>query len=149
MESAEEYDFEKLSREIVLSRLKDDPQAPQAAGEIARQMIVAGVQSTKVRQDPHLTVSAACRGVMSGMLLMEKDLPRTAVEILKQMPSISHEVPIDTGDLMTWCIEGIAAVSALAGLPMQSSVQEAIEESFMGAGEVFRSACSKGSSRGG
>ncbi|MBI3552892.1 MAG: hypothetical protein HY077_10280 [Elusimicrobia bacterium] len=43
----EEYDFEKLAREIVASRLSEIEKAPEAAGEIAKKIIVAGVQSTR------------------------------------------------------------------------------------------------------
>ena len=138
-----EYDFEKLAREIVASRLAELEKAPQAAGEIAKKIIVAAVQSTKVRQDPHLTVCAVCRGVLGGMLLINKNLPEAAVKVLQEMPAISHDVHLDPGDLMTWGMEGIASVCRMAGEGARHDVQVAIEESFMGAGEVFSEICRK------
>ena len=145
VEPPEEYDFEKLAREIVLSRLKGSDKGPEGAAEILKQLIVGGVMGTRLRQAPRLTVSAVCRGIMSGMLLIEKDLPRTAVKILGELPVISNEIPIDPADLMTWAMEGIAAVAHMAGPAAQSSIQELIEEKFMGAGPVFGELCHKAS----
>ncbi|MBI4376405.1 MAG: hypothetical protein HY549_08140 [Elusimicrobia bacterium] len=144
----EEYDFEKLSREIIVGQLKDSPNAPSAAAELARQMIIKGVLGTQVRQDPRLTVSAVCRGVLSGILLIEKDLPQTAVEVLSQMSAISQEVPLDPGDLMTWAMEGMAQVAQTAGGAAQSAIQEHLEERYMGTGVVFSSLCRKTRSSG-
>lgn len=138
-----EYDFEKLAREIVISRLAGLPNASEAAAEIAKKIIVAGIKSTKVRQDPHLTVASACRGVLGGMLVLNKDLGETAVRVLREIPHIAHEVPIDPGDLMTWGMEGMAEVARMAGREASQHVQERIEESFMGAGAVFSQLCSR------
>lgn len=143
MEQAAEYDFEKLAREIVVSRLGSLAKAPEAAAEIAKKIIVAGVRSTKVRQDPRLTVSLVCRGVLSGMLVLDKDLGETAVRVLREIPLIAHEVPLDPGDLMTWAMEGIASVAHLAGQDARLDIQGRIEESFLGAGAVFARLCER------
>lgn len=131
-----EFDFEKLGKEIVVNRFKDleDPYA--LAGEAARKIAVAAVTSTRDRQDPHVTVAAACRGVMGGMVLIEKDLPKTAVALLSQMAAVADEAHLDPADCMTWAMEGIAPIAKVAhGGP--DEVRAAIEENFMGAGEVF------------
>lgn len=133
-----EYDFEKLAREIVTSRLQEIESAPEVCGEIARKIIVAAVRGTKVRQEPRATVAAVCRGVMGGMLLLGKDLPRTAVCVLQQMAEISHELQFDPSDLMTWGMEGLAGVLPMAGPQAEHAVEEAVERAFMGAGETFR-----------
>lgn len=142
-ESDPEYDFEKLAREIVVSRLSALDGAPAAAAEIAKKIIVTGIRSTKVRQDPRMTVVAVCKGVLGGMLVLNKDLAETSVKVLKEIPQIAHEVPIDPTDLMTWGMEGIAAVAHMAGEQARNSIQERIEESFMGAGAVFSQLCSR------
>jgi hypothetical protein len=142
-ENDPEYDFEKLAREIVISRLGALEGAPSAAAEIAKKIIVTGIRSTKVRQDPHMTVVAVCKGVLGGMLVLNKDLAETSVKVLKEIPQIAHEVPIDPSDLMTWGMEGIASVALMAGDAARSSIQERIEESFMGAGAVFSRLCSR------
>lgn len=133
----QEYDFEKLAKEIVLERLRDLPNPPAAAGEIALKIAVPAVTSTRLRQDPRLTVSATCRGVMQGMLLLEKDLGETAVSLLNQMAAISQEADLDPADCMTWAMEGMAPVCRLASSHVQDSVSHAIEEHFMGAGQIF------------
>ena len=137
----EEYDFEKLAREIVVSRLNGSDNAPAAAAEIAKEVMVTSVKSTKTRQDPHLTISAVCRGVMSGLLLIEKDMPQAAAVILKELPQIAPE--IEPADVMTWAMEGIASVAMLAGPDKCNAIQARIEQNFMGAGAVFSEICAK------
>jgi len=133
----EEYYFEKLAREIVLSRLKSAEKAPDEAAATAKRILINGVLSTKSRQDPHLTVSGVCRGVMSGVLLNDQSLPETASILLGEMADVAQEVQLDPADLMTWGMEGIADVAAIAGAEIAGSIQEQIEQRFMGVGEIF------------
>ncbi|MBI5241893.1 MAG: hypothetical protein HY926_15580 [Elusimicrobia bacterium] len=139
MTEPDSYDFEKLAREIITSRLKDIPAdtAAAAAAEVASKIIVAGVTSTAKRQDPHLTVAGICRGVMSGMLLIEKDLVATAVALVKSMAHLALETHLDPADMMTWAMEGIAAVCVVGHGDLKANVREALEQNFMGTGEVF------------
>jgi hypothetical protein len=139
MDASDSYDFEKLAREIITSRLKETPAeaAAEAAAEVASQMIIAGVASTSQRQDPHLTVTGVCRGVMSGVLLIEKDLVLTSVELVKSMAHLAQETHLDPADMMTWAMEAIAAISIMGPPDLGSSVREALEQNFMGTGEVF------------
>ena len=143
----EEYSFEKLAREIVLSRLKNAEKAPQEAADTAKKIIIDGVTSTKGRQDPHLTVSGVCRGVMSGVLLNDQSLPETAVFLLGEMADVAQEVQLDPADLMTWGMEGIADVAVMASANAASSIQEQIEQRFMGVGEIFSQICRKASEK--
>lgn len=139
MAEPDSYDFEKLAREIITSRLADIPAetAASAAAEVAAKIIVAGVLSTSKRQDPHLTVSGICRGVMSGMLLIEKDLVATSVALLKSMAGLAAETHLDPAEMMTWAMEGIAAVCAVGHEDLKADIREALEQNFMGTGEVF------------
>ncbi len=133
-----EYDFEKLAREIVIEKLMHVQDGPALAAEVVRKIAVTGLAGTSGRQEPRLTVAAACRGVMSGMLLIEKDLPKTAVALLRQMAHIAQEANLDPAECMTWAMEGIAPVVNLAPDGSSEAVSAAIEENFMGAGEVFQ-----------
>jgi hypothetical protein len=132
-----EYDFEKLAREIVIGRLKDVEDAPTTASEMARKIVVAAVLSTRSRQDPRVTVTDSCRGVMSGMLILEKNLASAAVALLVQMAFVAQEANLDPADCMTWAMEGIAPVAKLAPGGAVDSIRASIEENFMGAGTVF------------
>lgn len=135
------FDFEKLAKEVVTGRLAEVGDVPAACAEVARQMIVSAVTSTGTRQDPRKTVTDVCRGMMSGALLLNKDLPPVAVALLSETAGIANEVNIDPMEMMTWAIEGIAVVCHTAGANYESAVQEAIEAKFMGAGEAFAAAC--------
>lgn len=137
----DDFNLEKLAKEIVVDRMKDLPDAPAGAGLVAAQILAKAVAGTAARQAPHDTVVAVCRGLMSGMLLLGKDLPSTAVAILKQINIVAETTHQDPAELMTWAIEGIAPVAQIAGRPTRYAVQEAIEAAFMGAGQVFDSTC--------
>lgn len=148
MPEAADYDFEKLAREITSARLRGLEKAPAAAGEIASKIILAGVQSTKNRQDPRLSVISVCRGVMGGMLLIEGDLAGAAVEILQHMARLAQELHLDPSDMMTWAMEGFVGVVVLGHADLGPKLREAIEHKFMGAGGVFDELCAK-AARGG
>ena len=132
-----EYDFEKLGQEIVVSRFTALEAPYSLAGEAARKIAVAAVTSTRATQDPHLTVASVCRGVAAGMLLLEKDLPKTAVALLSQMAAVAAETNLDPSDCMSWGMEGIAPIAKLAPGGAADAVRFAIDEAYMGAGEVF------------
>lgn len=135
------FDFEKLAKELVTFRLEGVADAPVACAEIARKMIVTAVTSTATKQDPRKTVTDVCRGLMSGALLLNKDLPPIAVALLAETAVIANEVHVDPMEMMTWAMEGIAAICHMAGANHENAVQEAIEAKFMGAGEAFAQAC--------
>lgn len=133
----ERFDFEKLARELIVERLKTSEDAPALAGEVLHKMAIAAVTSTGTRQEPRVSIAAACKGIMSGMVLLEKDLPATAVAILAQMGAVAAETNQDPAECMTWAMEGMAEVCRLAAAPVREAVRAAIDEKFMGAGEVF------------
>lgn len=135
------FDFEQLSKDIVSTRFAEVSDVPAAAAEIARKMIVTGVTSTHNKQDPHKTVTDVCKGVMGGALLLGKDLPPIAIALLGEIAAVSADVNLDPSEMMTWAMEGIARVCHMAGAPVESAVQEAIEAKYMGAGEAFAAAC--------
>lgn len=133
----DDYNLEKLAKEIAVERLKNIADAPDGAGQVARQMVSRAVTGTQASQAPRETVTAVCRGLMSGMLLLNQDLPRTAVAILSQMGVVAEATHQDPADLMTWAMEGIAPVAKLSGQTSCEAVEHAIEAAFMGAGRAF------------
>ena len=133
-----EYDFEKLAKEIVVEKLKNSPDPSAVAGEVVHKIALAALKSTEKRQEPRVTIAAACRGVMSGMVLIEKDLPKAAVALIAQMAQIAQEASLDPAECMTWAMEGIAPVVKVAPAGSADAVGDAIEERFMGAREAFQ-----------
>lgn len=133
-----EYDFEKLAKEIVVAKLKDAADPSAVAGEIVHKIAVSALKATDGRQEPRVTIAAACRGVMGGMVLIEKDLPKTAVALLAQMAVTAQESNLDPAECMTWAMEGIAPVVKVAPAGSADAVAAAIEERFMGAREAFQ-----------
>lgn len=137
----DDFNLEKLAKEIVVERLANIADAPDGAGQVARQIVIKAVTGTRARQAPRETVAAVCRGLMSGMLLLNQDLPRTAVAILSQMGAVAEATHQDPAELMTWAMEGIAPIATLAGGHARENIEAAIETAFMGAGGIFTVLC--------
>jgi len=136
------YDFEKLTREIVVSRFGDlAEKAPEAAAEVARKTLVTTLTDKAARQDPRLTVTAVCRGLLGGLLFINQDLPAAAVRVLRVLGDVAVDVHLSPEDLMTWAMEGFAAVAVVAGPEAEHGIETAIEQQLMGAGSVFTAAC--------
>lgn len=133
-----EYDFEKLAKEIVVEKLKNASDPAAVAGEVVHKIALSALKSTAKVQEPRVTVAAACRGAMAGMVLIEKDLPKTAVALISQMAAIAQETGLDPAECMTWAMEGIAPVVKVAPAGSADAVGDAIEERFMGAREAFQ-----------
>lgn len=136
-----DYDFEKLARAVTADRLKTLSNVEDAAAEVAAKIIGAAVQSTRERQDPRVTISAVCRGVIGGLVLVERDPSGPAAALLGKMAQLAHELHLDPQETMTWAMEGIAEVAAVSSSDTRHAIREAIDEKFMGAGEVFGSLC--------
>ena len=133
-----EYDFEKLAKEIVVEKLKNAADPSAVAGEVVHKIALAALKGTEHKQEPRVTIAAACRGVMAGMVLIEKDLPKTAVALISLMALIAQEASLDPAECMTWAMEGIAPVVKVAPAGSADAVGDAIEERFMGAREAFQ-----------
>ena len=133
-----EYDFEKLAKEIVVEKLKNAPDPAAVAGEVVHKIALAALKATGTRQEPRVTIAAACRGAMAGMVLIEQDLPKTAVALVAQMAQVAQESGLDPAECMTWAMEGIAPVVKVAPAGSADAVGDAIEERFMGARDAFQ-----------
>ena len=135
----DDFNLEKLAQQIVIERFEKVADVAEGAGQVARKIVTQAVTGTLARQSPRISVTAVCRGLMSGMLLLNQDLPRTAVAILSQMGVVAEATHQDPADLMTWAMEGIAPIAKLSGQTSCEAVEHAIEAAFMGAGRAFAS----------
>ena len=133
----DEAALEKTAKDAVINGLTASADFPAGAGEIARQLSSQAI----LGGGAPLNVRAICKGVIGAALLLEKDLPLTALSILNQMSAVAHETHQDPAELMTAAMEGIAPVAKMAGEAACSSVKDSIEAAFMGAGEIFTRAC--------
>ncbi len=138
----DQYNLGELTKEMVASRLKSLEDAPAVAAEIVKKTIVAGVQGTRhAGQSPQVSVQQICRGAVAGLLLIDKDLPKSAVCMLDKMAEASQEIQLAPEDLMTWAMEGIASMANVIPLDVQGRIRDAINDKYMGAGEVFEKLC--------
>jgi len=137
----DDFNLEKLAQQIVIERFENVSDVAEGAGAVARKIVTQAVTGTLARQSPRISVTAVCRGLMSGMLIANKNLAPAAVAILNQMSAVANETHQDPAEMMTWAMEGIAPVATMAGEPVRAAVEHAIDQAFMGAGTVFARAC--------
>jgi hypothetical protein len=135
------YDFEKLSREIVLSRLKAPDAGPGEFSVIAKKTMLAALASTHFKQDPRLTVRSICRGLVGGVFLSDANVADAASQLLSVLSEVGQEASIAPSDLMTWAMEGIAEIARMAPPGTQTAIADKIESTFHGAGPIFRQFC--------
>ena len=128
-----EYEFEAIAKEIVISRLNDSTDAHSAAADVARAILVAAIMNTRAHQNPRLTVVSVCRGVMEGLKLGGKDLPKSAVALIEQMAPVAQESYLDTSACRAWAMEAIAPVCRQE----LEAARAAIEKNRAGDGAVF------------
>lgn len=138
-------DLEKEGRDAVAAALAKGAEPKAIAKEICAQISRAAAAST----DHRAAVAATVRGAMSAVFLSGQDLPHTAVETLAGLAHVTLMMRVGPEDLMTWVMEGIASMTAVAGPDARDKIGSAIEERFMGAGEVFGAMCDKSTPRPG
>lgn len=135
-----------VARGQVLSHTWDTarPAAEVAAG-IAGALVAAALAAAKGRQESRMAVRRTCRGVMSGLIASNKEhhLPETAVSLLKTMAGLSNRFNFLPADLMTWCMEGIADITMVAGGESGPAIQKRIQSEFMGVDGIFKEFCQK------
>lgn len=135
-------DLEKAARDAVSTRLAKAQNAASQAGDIAREMVVSAVAGTGKAQAP-ASVRAICRGVLSGMMFLSKDVPATAIQILKKTGTAAEGAGIEPGELMTWAMEGMAGLAPAMGMEVAGEIGQRIDQEFMGAGGIFGDLCEK------
>lgn len=134
----------QLTQAMIVSRLQEVHDAPAIAAEIARKTLVSGVRATQAAgQSPQDAVREVCKGTMAGLLLIEKDLPAGAVRVLQCIAETAQELHLDPSEMMTWAMEGIAAITPVLSHERRYAIRAAIEEAFLGAGEIFDGLCSR------
>lgn len=141
------FNFEKLAREIVMSKLKNLDQPGDTAAQVAEKIMVAAIKSTGERQHPMVTIIKVCRGCMSGIVIIDKDLTGAALALLKKVMPVSDQLKLDPESVMTWFLEGIAEVTPMVGTDTRNNIRYMIEEEFIGAGEIFSKLSEQAQSR--
>lgn len=142
----DQFNFGKLTKEIIASRLKDAADAPAIAAEVVKRTIVAGVTATRnsaTPQEAHQTVVEVARGAMLGLMLIDKDLIASAKAILGRLAEAADEIHADPQELLTWALEGIAKATPAMQRDVVYQMRTEIDRAYMGVGEIFDKLCAK------
>lgn len=140
---SESTQFDKLTREMIITLLKGMPDAPAQAAMLAKKAIIRTIRDTGDDPDHAEIVRQICFGMMGGLLLLDESLPKGAIALLRSMAEASQEVHQDPMRMLTWAIEGIAKISKTAPPAVVGIMEEDIEANFEGAGKMFSELCRK------
>ncbi len=146
-EAAPPFDFEQLSREIALARLKDAADPAAAAARTLREILVPGVTSSRDRQDPRTSVIQAVRGVLTAFLVLTIDPIAPAVALVEEAGRIGEGASLDPERVMTWTLEAIASLMTLAGLEARNAIHAAVEEKYTSVGAIFYKFCEQAAAK--
>ena len=125
---------EKIQDEIV-ETLKGAPGATEKAAALAKRDILGAIKSGTGTEE---AVQQVCHGTLSGLLLIDADLPKSTVALLRALSDPNAGIGSDPTEVMTWGMEGIVRVAPSASPTVMHATGHAIESAFMGAGEIFR-----------
>ena len=143
----DDCNLEKLAREIVVSRLAGAADASEEAALVGRELIISAVKATGERQHPMVTIILILRGVMGGLLLIDKDMPSAALAILREAGEAAEEIDLERESVMTWALEAIAEISPMMPPGVRQTILAQIADSYNGVGPVFNELCSQALNR--
>jgi hypothetical protein len=127
-------DFEKSSRETVTQALAKGGTVAACVALIGQR--IAG--AARSGGDAHKAVVDVTRGGIGAFLLNgHQDVAAAAIALLEALPNLSLMTQVGPEEVMTWVMEGIAAVAAMAPAEVNHDIRGRIDEKFMGAGEIF------------
>lgn len=135
----DEFRIGQLTKELVAAKLRamDDP--CEAAAELIRATISVALGGIPQNSEARLrTITEACKGGMTGLLLREQNIARGAVLVLERIYEVAADCGMDPTVAMEAALQGIADVKRFMVPDRVEELRGAVEQRFMGAGEVLR-----------
>lgn len=122
---------------------QNDPMAPNdPISRILRSAIqqTMGAVPSK-NQSPQEPIVAIVCGAMEGLMVLDKDLAEGSVEVMQAVVDTSDQMGLDHEEMMRWALVGMAQAGQMAPRGTLENIREALEEIYMGLGEVFDHMC--------
>ncbi|MBI5622288.1 MAG: hypothetical protein HY924_00770 [Elusimicrobia bacterium] len=123
------------AKSLIVTKLKGDHEAHLHVGPLV--LDFARTELAKPGATTKKVLSETCHGVLSGLLLLDKDVVVGAVETLKSLTQIIQERSGDPMRTMSYALEGVARIGSAVSSGTLSDINDKIEAEFMGAGEQF------------
>ncbi|MFA6319201.1 MAG: hypothetical protein WC943_17445 [Elusimicrobiota bacterium] len=123
------------AKDLIVSKLKDDPQAHLHVAPLVLEF--TRTELAKPGSATKRVLTETCHGVLSGLVLLDKDIKVGAIETLKGLTAILQERSGDPMRTMCYALEGIARIGTSVAPGVLSDIRDDIEAEFMGAGEQF------------
>lgn len=142
----DKYKFDELTRQMVMAAVRGSSAPGPVAAKIATETIVAGLKGVRAAggpQSPAESVRLITQGMLAGLLLADADFVEACMELLRHLADAAQRASIDPMDMLTWCLEGIAARTPFLPANRVQALESEIDRELMGAGMVFSGLCRK------
>ena len=134
----EVFRVDQLTKELVAARLRamDDPCEAAAAIVQATLNVAfdAAAPDPKVRAN---IIEDACRGGLTGLLLVEQNTAKGAVMMLHKIVEVSARHGLDPMTAMEGALKGFAALRRVMQPDRVQELYYAVQAEFMGAGDLL------------
>lgn len=133
-------ELEKAVRETVVSSLKTSAAAPAAAADLASRAIRDALTGGMSAENAFI---GAVQGALSGLLLLEQNLPESSVLLLKAVNEAAQQSNVDPMEAMTWSLTAMARVAVLGAEEVKYAIRTRLDQSFTDCGSLFIDLCQK------
>jgi hypothetical protein len=137
----EELEIGQLTKELVAIRLKKMADPCAAAADLVKKTLAVALKGrTTTDAGVCKTITDACQGGITAMLLSDQNLAKGAVLILEGVAELAQELNFDPAACMRAALVGISDVRRFARPDQLHEIAREIETHFMGAGAAFSEA---------
>ena len=133
----EEFKVDQLTKELVTAKLRamDDP-CEAAAAIVQATLNVAFSAATDPKARVRI-IEDACRGGMTGLLLVEQSTAKGAVMMLHRIVELSARHGLDPMAAMEGALKGFASLRRVMHPGRVQELYYAVQADFMGAGDML------------
>lgn len=143
------FNVNQLTKEMVAARLSELTDPVDAAVEILEKTIIVALKDVdRLKPGHRQTVTAACQGALTALLIKEYDLRGASVKVLQAMGRIANKTNLDPTELSILALHGIADMKRFVSKDTMAAIRDAISTNFMGAGDALQEIMETGSPKG-
>jgi hypothetical protein len=132
----DELRIHQLMKEMVAEELRQLGDPCKTAAEVVRRALVPALQSSPEGTTAERIIEDSVKGAMTALLLAEQNLPRGTLLVLEVVleTSTAH---LDPTVAMSAALKGVADLRRFADVDRLEEIRQAVDKTYMGAGELF------------
>jgi hypothetical protein len=134
----EDFKINQLTKELVVSRLKNMADPCAAAAELVKKTLIVALKGIPPGDSRFISIIRdACQGGMTGLLVAGQNLPKGTILLLEGVSEVSTSMGFDPTLAMQCALEGIADLHRFVNHEQMEAIKTEIDAHMMGAGDAF------------